>query len=288
MSSRAPHHARVIQLRPATAVAEATRPARTATPAAEPGTDQTHRILRGPQPVPAVKEPLWRHIVGDVLRRERLAQERRLRDVADEARISMPYLSEIERGRKEASSEVLAAAAHALGLSLADLLALAQAELTRLTQPGWTRQAPRSGRPSQAITPAQPTPERDLDTETTVSPDGGNTPADQPSTADTKLAPGELGSAGADVAGETEADIADRASLAPREVGPAGVGVAGRARLTPGRVERAETGAASEAEVDIGGQARLVPGEVGPAGPGVPGDGETALSSWQVKLRLAA
>jgi transcriptional regulator with XRE-family HTH domain len=78
------------------------------------------------------KEPLWRHVVGDVLRRERLAQERTLQDVADEARISMPYLSELERGRKEASSEVLAAAAHALGLGLADLLALTQGELARL------------------------------------------------------------------------------------------------------------------------------------------------------------
>ncbi|MFF8833198.1 helix-turn-helix domain-containing protein [Streptomyces sp. NPDC015131] len=76
-------------------------------------------------------EPLWRHLVGDVLRRERRAQGRTLRDVADAARISMPYLSEVERGRKEASSEVLAAAAHALGLSLADLLALAGAELAR-------------------------------------------------------------------------------------------------------------------------------------------------------------
>jgi transcriptional regulator with XRE-family HTH domain len=83
---------------------------------------------------PRLREPLWRHIVGDVLRRERLAQERRLKDVAEAARISMPYLSEIERGRKEASSEVLAAAAHALGLGLADLLGLAQDELIRIAQ----------------------------------------------------------------------------------------------------------------------------------------------------------
>ncbi|WTU15854.1 helix-turn-helix transcriptional regulator [Streptomyces sp. NBC_00075] len=72
-------------------------------------------------------------MVGDVLRRERLAQERTLKDVADAARISMPYLSELERGRKEASSEVLAAAAHALGLGLGDLLSLTQTELTRHT-----------------------------------------------------------------------------------------------------------------------------------------------------------
>jgi len=75
-----------------------------------------------------------RDLVGDVLRRERLAQERTLKDVADTARISMPYLSELERGRKEASSEVLAAAARALGLGLGDLLSLAQDELTRLAQ----------------------------------------------------------------------------------------------------------------------------------------------------------
>ncbi|WP_338900029.1 helix-turn-helix transcriptional regulator [Streptomyces sp. TG1A-60] len=85
-----------------------------------------------PRPAgPPAKEPLWRDLVGDVLRRERLAQDRTLKDVADAARISMPYLSEVERGRKEASSEVLAAAAQALGLGLGDLLSLAQTELTR-------------------------------------------------------------------------------------------------------------------------------------------------------------
>ncbi|MER5635501.1 helix-turn-helix transcriptional regulator [Kitasatospora sp. NPDC002227] len=82
-------------------------------------------------PAPARREPLWRDLVGDVLRRERLAQERTLKDVAEAARISMPYLSELERGRKEASSEVLAAAAQALGLGLGDLLSLAQRELVR-------------------------------------------------------------------------------------------------------------------------------------------------------------
>jgi transcriptional regulator with XRE-family HTH domain len=93
---------------------------------------------------------LWRHVVGDVLRRERQAQERTLKDVAETARISMPYLSEIERGRKEPSSEVLAAAARALGLSLADLLGLAQVELARLA------------RPRSAKAPAPVAPQRDL------------------------------------------------------------------------------------------------------------------------------
>jgi transcriptional regulator with XRE-family HTH domain len=77
------------------------------------------------------REPLWRHLVGAVLRRERVAQQRTLKDVAEAARISMPYLSEVERGRKEASSEVLAAAAHALGLGLSDVLTRVQSELAR-------------------------------------------------------------------------------------------------------------------------------------------------------------
>ncbi|MDT0482041.1 MULTISPECIES: helix-turn-helix domain-containing protein [Streptomyces] len=121
MSNEAPNQARVIPLRPQSVRPGTARPVseRPATkPPGEPAARQT-------------REPLWRDLVGDVLRRERLAQERTLKDVADAARISMPYLSEVERGRKEASSEVLAAAAHALGLGLGDLLSLAQGELTR-------------------------------------------------------------------------------------------------------------------------------------------------------------
>jgi transcriptional regulator with XRE-family HTH domain len=75
------------------------------------------------------REPLWRDLIGGVLRSERQAQERTLQDVADTARISMPYLSELERGRKEASSEILAAAAQALGLRLSDLISLAHSRL---------------------------------------------------------------------------------------------------------------------------------------------------------------
>ncbi|MGW2639870.1 helix-turn-helix domain-containing protein [Streptomyces sp. NPDC001348] len=97
---------------------------------------------RTPAPGPAEREPLWRDLLGDVLRRERLAQERTLKEVADAARISLPYLSEVERGRKEASSEVLAAAAQALGLGLGDLLSLAQGELTR-QRTGGSRQGTR-------------------------------------------------------------------------------------------------------------------------------------------------
>ncbi|AEM86822.1 helix-turn-helix domain-containing protein [Streptomyces violaceusniger] len=143
MSSHASNRARVIPLRPATADpasqagatagaagAPAAGPALPAAPTAPgaPGAP-VRREQSGREPV---KEPLLRDLVGGVLRRERLAQQRTLKDVAEAARISMPYLSELERGRKEASSEVLAAAARALGLSLADLLAMAQGELIRL------------------------------------------------------------------------------------------------------------------------------------------------------------
>lgn len=118
-----PNEARVIPLRPRAERPEArpTAPRPTASPVPPE---------RRP---PTVREPLWRDLVGDVLRRERLEQERTLKEVAEAARISMPYLSEVERGRKEASSEVLAAAAGALGLGLGDLLARAQGELVRLT-----------------------------------------------------------------------------------------------------------------------------------------------------------
>jgi transcriptional regulator with XRE-family HTH domain len=67
--------------------------------------------------------PLLRTMVGDVLRRTRLEQRRTLVDVASSARISMQYLSELERGRKEASSEILAALCAALRLDLSELLA---------------------------------------------------------------------------------------------------------------------------------------------------------------------
>jgi transcriptional regulator with XRE-family HTH domain len=67
--------------------------------------------------------PLLRTTLGDVLRRIRLEQGRTLADVARVARVSMPYLSELERGRKEASSEVLAAICDALRVELPDLLA---------------------------------------------------------------------------------------------------------------------------------------------------------------------
>jgi len=68
-------------------------------------------------------EPLWREAVGRELRTERQRQERTLADVAEQAGVSTQYLSEIERGRKEASSEILGAVSGALDLRLVDLTA---------------------------------------------------------------------------------------------------------------------------------------------------------------------
>ena len=65
---------------------------------------------------------LLRHVTGAALRRIRLDEGRTLREVSQAANISMPYLSEIERGRKEPSSEILAGICTALGLTLVDLL----------------------------------------------------------------------------------------------------------------------------------------------------------------------
>ncbi|MGI3785293.1 MAG: helix-turn-helix domain-containing protein [Janthinobacterium lividum] len=66
-------------------------------------------------------EPLWREAVGTQLREERRRRGERIADVAARAGVSPQYLSEIERGRKDPSSEVLAALAGALGLLVLDL-----------------------------------------------------------------------------------------------------------------------------------------------------------------------
>jgi transcriptional regulator with XRE-family HTH domain len=79
-----------------------------------------HRRTPPPDRAP---EPLWREVLGRNLRATREEQGGRLVDVAQRAGISPQYLSEIERGRKEPSSEMIAAVAGALGVDLAGLLA---------------------------------------------------------------------------------------------------------------------------------------------------------------------
>jgi transcriptional regulator with XRE-family HTH domain len=65
---------------------------------------------------------LLRRVIGDALRSRRQAQHRTLREVSTAANVSLGYLSEIERGQKEASSELLAAICDALGARLSELL----------------------------------------------------------------------------------------------------------------------------------------------------------------------
>ncbi|HEX8631588.1 MAG TPA: helix-turn-helix transcriptional regulator [Catenuloplanes sp.] len=65
---------------------------------------------------------LLRRVIGDALRARRQGQHRTLREVSTAANVSLGYLSEIERGQKEASSELLAAICEALGAQLSELL----------------------------------------------------------------------------------------------------------------------------------------------------------------------
>jgi transcriptional regulator with XRE-family HTH domain len=65
---------------------------------------------------------LLREAIGDSLRRARVSQSRTLREVSGTARVSLGYLSEVERGRKEASSELLAAICDALEVPLSEVL----------------------------------------------------------------------------------------------------------------------------------------------------------------------
>jgi XRE family transcriptional regulator, stress-response regulator len=66
--------------------------------------------------------PLVREVIGDVLRDARTSQGRTLREVSDLARVSLGYLSEVERGRKEPSSELLTAICDALQVPLSSVL----------------------------------------------------------------------------------------------------------------------------------------------------------------------
>ena len=74
---------------------------------------------------------LMRRLLGEVLRRRRTAQGRTLREVAASARVSLGYLSEVERGRKEASSELLVAICGALGVPMSAVMREVSDELAR-------------------------------------------------------------------------------------------------------------------------------------------------------------
>ena len=126
----------------------------------------------GPTAVPSRAErtePLLRLLVGATFRRRREEQGRTLAAVAADARVSIAYLSEIERGRKEPSSEVLLAVCRALGMRLADLLTeaadeLRAAELHRARRPAPTAVRPAGSRPAGA----RPQPRRGAPVPTVV------------------------------------------------------------------------------------------------------------------------
>jgi DNA-binding XRE family transcriptional regulator len=92
------------------------------------------RVVPPPREVarPSGPEPLWREAAGAVLRERRHGLEQTLAQVARRAGVSVQYLSEVERGRKEPSSEVLAAVSGALQLTLVDLTRLVLHRLTPL------------------------------------------------------------------------------------------------------------------------------------------------------------
>jgi transcriptional regulator with XRE-family HTH domain len=97
---------------------------------------QREQPRREPQPEPRprerqAQEPLWREVLGRRLRVLRQEQQETLAETAARAGISPQYLSEIERGRKEPSSEMIAALAGALGTTLIDLTELVAGDLRR-------------------------------------------------------------------------------------------------------------------------------------------------------------
>jgi transcriptional regulator with XRE-family HTH domain len=104
---------------------------------------------------------LLRTQLGNSLRSHRLRQRRTLRDVSGAARVSLGYLSEVERGQKEASSELLASICDALELELADLLAevsdgMRSAGAAARPAPSRTDEAPAEPVPAAAPAGAEP------------------------------------------------------------------------------------------------------------------------------------
>ena len=104
---------------------------------------------------------LLRTQLGNSLRSHRLRQRRTLRDVSGAARVSLGYLSEVERGQKEASSELLASICDALELELADLLAEVSHGMRShgaAARPEPARTAETSAEPVPVAAPADPEP----------------------------------------------------------------------------------------------------------------------------------
>jgi DNA-binding XRE family transcriptional regulator len=97
----------------------------------EPRREPERKPHPEPQPEPRPQEPLWRDVLGRRLRLLRQEQQETLSETAARAGISPQYLSEVERGRKEPSSEMIAALAGALGTTLIDLTEQVAIDLRR-------------------------------------------------------------------------------------------------------------------------------------------------------------
>ncbi|HSV65600.1 MAG TPA: helix-turn-helix transcriptional regulator [Mycobacteriales bacterium] len=104
---------------------------------------------------------LLRRVLGETLRGQRLRQERTLREVSTAARVSLGYLSEVERGQKEASSELLGAICNALDLRLSDVLREVSDNLLRADAAATPAAAVRPGLPIRRVPAVLPagTPE---------------------------------------------------------------------------------------------------------------------------------
>ena len=98
---------------------------------------KVYPLRREPSPPKAPPEPLWREVLGQRLRTLRLDQHETLAETAGRAGISPQYLSELERGRKEPSSEMIAALAGALRTTLIGLTEQVSDDLRR-QQATWT------------------------------------------------------------------------------------------------------------------------------------------------------
>src|SRR6266581_6913787 len=127
---------------------------------------RVYPLRRAPKPVPQEppaqeppaqepfsQEPLWREVLGQRLRVLRQEQRETLSETAGRAGISPQYLSEIERGRKEPSSEMIAALAGALGTTLIDLTEQVATDLRRQMSlaPRGTRTRPGGSRPGDVL-----------------------------------------------------------------------------------------------------------------------------------------
>ena len=104
-------------------------------------------LRRQPPAQPLPQEPLWREVLGQRLRALRQDHDQTLSETAGRAGISPQYLSEIERGRKEPSSEMIAALAGALGTTLIRLTEQVAGDLRRDLRRQQAARAPRGSGP---------------------------------------------------------------------------------------------------------------------------------------------